>query len=897
MEPTSLPIRLLEKITDNFSEERLLGQGAYGKVYRGVYNNGQEIAVKLLHNNMQTIDDEQFIHEFDNLMMLNHPNIVRLVGYCYETQRQHMDFEGRTVFAETTYKALCFEYMPKGSLQNHLSDECNGLDWQTRYKIIKGACEGLKYLHEGFKEPFYHLDIKPDNMLLDENMTLKLADFGLSKFYDGRQTCRVTQSPIAGTIGYMPPEYLFGNVVSKKFDIFSLGVVMTKIIVGPNGHTRHAEMHHQEFLDQVQGNWRKRLQATWSPPELVEAQCQQVKRCIEIALSCMEMDRHKRPSVVDIIHELNKTETFIEKITYYELDPSPPLGSTSNVVQPATSSPPSSPTLSLQLASSRDVEVEAAKLLHKLILESKDEPTKMARKLYVICQHMKLSGKEQSLPYQVISRAMEILVSQHGIDMDALGSSRVPFSGRPQAVDSSGVMFKDKVIIGGVMFKDKVIIGGQSPVVGRNASQRSGQAALSQFPSACAIGFSTSPQCPHPMVISKMSPPLFRTVVHRKSHDGLLKITDRVYVLDSCFTTDVFAGDKYQRQHYIKDIVSRLKSNFANAHFLVSNFREGRRWSQSQSLLAKILNSYDMTVMEYPRQYEGCPILTMEMIYHFLKSADSWLSVGQDNVMIMHCERGGWSVLAFMLAGLLLCQKKFTDEQKMLEMVYKQAPRELIQLLSPINPMPSQIRYLQYISHSNINLRSSWLPGDRPLTLDNVLLISIPDFNGESGCSPIFRIYGHDPLSGTENNPKVVFSTAKKYVRLYKQGEDDGIKIDVHCHIQGDVVLECTSMDAEKEREEIMFRLMFNTSFIRSDILVLDRDEIDMMWDAKDRFPENFKVEVMFSEMAMEVTKENLPVEAFEEVQEIFSNTEWLDSKENAALESRSKKARLDTHI
>ncbi|KAF7005045.1 hypothetical protein CFC21_020195 [Triticum aestivum] len=200
MEPTSLPIRLLEKITDNFSEERLLGQGAYGKVYRGVYNDGQEIAVKLLHNNMQTIDDEQFIHEFDNLMMLNHPNIVRLVGYCYETQRQHMDFEGRTVFAETTYKALCFEYMTKGSLQNHLSDECNGLDWQTRYKIIKGACEGLKYLHEGFKEPFYHLEIKPDNMLLDENMTLKLADFGLSKFYDGRQTCRVTQSPIAGTM-------------------------------------------------------------------------------------------------------------------------------------------------------------------------------------------------------------------------------------------------------------------------------------------------------------------------------------------------------------------------------------------------------------------------------------------------------------------------------------------------------------------------------------------------------------------------------------------------------------------------------------------------------------------------------------------------------------------------
>ena len=77
--------------------------------------------MKLLYNNMQAIDDEQFKHEFDNLMMLNHKNIVRLVGYCYETQRQHMEFEGRTVFGETTYRALCFEYMHNGSLQRHIS--------------------------------------------------------------------------------------------------------------------------------------------------------------------------------------------------------------------------------------------------------------------------------------------------------------------------------------------------------------------------------------------------------------------------------------------------------------------------------------------------------------------------------------------------------------------------------------------------------------------------------------------------------------------------------------------------------------------------------------------------------------------------------------------------------
>jgi interleukin-1 receptor-associated kinase 1/coatomer subunit beta' len=85
-----------------------------------VLDDGEEVAVKILHNNVSDSKDEEFKHEFDNLMMLRHPNIVRLVGYCFETQRQHMDFQGRPVFAETTCRALCFEYMHKGSLQGQL---------------------------------------------------------------------------------------------------------------------------------------------------------------------------------------------------------------------------------------------------------------------------------------------------------------------------------------------------------------------------------------------------------------------------------------------------------------------------------------------------------------------------------------------------------------------------------------------------------------------------------------------------------------------------------------------------------------------------------------------------------------------------------------------------------
>ncbi|KAL6644183.1 hypothetical protein ACP70R_015791 [Stipagrostis hirtigluma subsp. patula] len=383
---------------------------------------------------------------------------------------------------------------------------------------------------------------------------------------------------------------------------------------------------------------------------------------------------------------------------------------------------------------------------------------------------------------------------------------------------------------------------------------------------------------------------LFRKFFYRKPPDGLLEITERVYVFDSCFTTDVFDDDKYK--DYIGDIVAQLRSHFADASFMVFNFRDG----ESQSLLAKILSDYDMVVMDYPRQYEGCPLLTIEVIHHFLRSGESWLSLGQQNVLIMHCDHGGWAVLAFMLAGLLLYRKQFIGEQRTLEMIYRQAPRELVQLLSPLNPMPSQIRYLYYISRRNVS--SEWPPQDRALTLDCVILRNIPGFNAEGGCRPIFRIYGQDPLLATNNTPQVLFATPKRsrYVRLYKKADCELIKIDIHCHIQGDVVLECISLDADQEQEEMMFRVMFNTAFIRSNILMLNRDEIDILWDAKDRFPKEFRAEVLFSEMntanqldLLEVAgigeKEGLPIEAFAKVQEMFSNVDWLDPTGDAAVQ------------
>lgn len=234
-------------------------------------------------------------------------------------------------------------------------------------------------------------------------------------------------------------------------------------------------------------------------------------------------------------------------------------------------------------------------------------------------------------------------------------------------------------------------------------------------------------------------------------------------VFDCCFSTDVLEEDDYKV--YMSGVVGPLREQLPDASFMVFNFREGER----PSLICNILSEYDMIVMDYPRQHEGCPLLTMEMIHHFLRSSESWLSLGQQNVLLMHCEQGGWPVLAFMLSGLLIYRKQYTAEQKTLDMIYKQAPRELLQLLSPLNPLPSQLRYLQYVSRRNVG--SEWPPLDRALTLDCVIIRFIPNFDGEGGCRPIFRIFGQDPFIASDRTPKVLFSPPKKSksVRLYKQ--------------------------------------------------------------------------------------------------------------------------------
>ncbi|CAM0148449.1 unnamed protein product [Urochloa decumbens] len=312
MEPEDVTFQFLREITDDFSEEQKLGEGAFGVVYKGVTKTGEDVAVKKLKLCDANLNDKQFQTEFDNLRNLEHQNIVRILGYCYETEKKPFNLpDGSKVYLEETYRALCFEYMYNGSLQSHLSDEFCGLDWHTRFKIIMGTCEGIRYIHKDLEAPIYHLDIKPDNILLDKDMMPKIADFGLSRIF-GKELIRTTENAY-GTPGYQPPEYIDKGEISEKFDIFSLGVVMIRILSGPKGYPKCLEMPSDVFIDHVRQTWRNRLQATFSSDSLLEAYCHQVETCTQIALRCLDDDSRKRPDIVNITNMLNEIETGIAK--------------------------------------------------------------------------------------------------------------------------------------------------------------------------------------------------------------------------------------------------------------------------------------------------------------------------------------------------------------------------------------------------------------------------------------------------------------------------------------------------------------------------------------------------------------------------------------------------------
>ncbi|GJN06195.1 hypothetical protein PR202_ga23899 [Eleusine coracana subsp. coracana] len=216
-ETTIFTYRQLADATKNFRQDCLLGRGGFGCVYKATLSDGQVVAVKQLDlNGLQ--GNREFLVEVLMLSLLHHPNLVNLFGYCVDGNQ----------------RLLVYEYMPLGSLEDHLHDlrpDQEPLDWKTRMKIAAGAAAGLEYLHDKANPPVIYRDIKPSNILLGEGYHAKLSDFGLAKLGPLGDKTHVT-TRVMGTYGYCAPEYASTGKLTIKSDIYSFGVVFLELITG-----------------------------------------------------------------------------------------------------------------------------------------------------------------------------------------------------------------------------------------------------------------------------------------------------------------------------------------------------------------------------------------------------------------------------------------------------------------------------------------------------------------------------------------------------------------------------------------------------------------------------------------------------------------------------------------
>ncbi|XP_075082010.1 putative serine/threonine-protein kinase PBL25 [Nicotiana tabacum] len=209
--------RELASATKNFRQECLIGEGGFGRVFKGTLQGGEVVAVKQL-DRTGTQGNKEFQVEVFMLTLLNHPNLVSLIGYC----------------ADGDQRILVYEYMPMGCLADHLIDikeDQKPLDWQNRMKIASGAAQGLEYLHDKANPPIIYRDLRTTNILLDQDFNPRLSDYGLAKLAGGGNTSHISPR-VMGTYGYCAPEYERSGELSFKSDVYSFGVVLLELITG-----------------------------------------------------------------------------------------------------------------------------------------------------------------------------------------------------------------------------------------------------------------------------------------------------------------------------------------------------------------------------------------------------------------------------------------------------------------------------------------------------------------------------------------------------------------------------------------------------------------------------------------------------------------------------------------
>jgi len=286
---TSMPIRFsyndLETATNNFSVK--LGQGGFGSVYKGILKDETQIAVKKLEGIGQ--GKKEFKVEVSTIGSIHHNHLVRLKGFC----------------AEGSHKLLVYEYMENGSLDKWIFKKNKelSLDWNTKYKIALGTAKGLAYLHEDCDSKIVHCDIKPENVLLDDNFEAKVSDFGLAKLMNREQSHVFTT--MRGTRGYLAPEWITNYAISEKSDVYSYGMVLLEIIGGRKNYDPKENSEKSHFP-----SFAYKMMEQGKVEDLIDSE---VKICendvrVEIALNvaflCIQEDMCLRPSMNKVVQML-----------------------------------------------------------------------------------------------------------------------------------------------------------------------------------------------------------------------------------------------------------------------------------------------------------------------------------------------------------------------------------------------------------------------------------------------------------------------------------------------------------------------------------------------------------------------------------------------------------------
>ncbi|XP_066361588.1 probable serine/threonine-protein kinase PBL25 [Miscanthus floridulus] len=280
--------RQLATATKNFRYDCLLGEGGFGRVYKGKLENGQLVAVKQLDLNGYQ-GNREFLVEVLMLSLLHHPNLVNLVGYC----------------ADGDQRLLVYEYMALGSLADHLLDSTPDqvpLSWYLRMKIAHGTAKGLEYLHEKANPPVIYRDLKSPNILLDEKYNPKLSDFGLAKLGPvGGKTHISTR--VMGTYGYCAPEYIRTGQLTVKTDVYSFGVFLLELITG-----RRAVDTSRPANEQILVNWvkpllrdRKRYNELVDPNLRGEYPEKDLSQAVGVAAMCLQEEASVRPYMSDAV--------------------------------------------------------------------------------------------------------------------------------------------------------------------------------------------------------------------------------------------------------------------------------------------------------------------------------------------------------------------------------------------------------------------------------------------------------------------------------------------------------------------------------------------------------------------------------------------------------------------